>query len=419
MRSGHAAGIRGSDRARAGYTCRPMSKASSWAARLRDTWAPTPTVAVALAAAALLGWTLHEVVPRYRIERPPREGTGLLDRPTFLIGDCIYYRATLISLLEDHDLDVRNNLEPQGYPMASNVSLGRSGTFYPKHPILLAVLALPFYALAGDTGLLAFNLLQLGALVLVMWVGARRYAPDVAAFGLLLWFAFGTMLRPAAYNFAPDVLSSLLVVGGIVALLYARSGLAGALLGLSVWAKWTNGIFLPVGLAALALQRDWKTVSRLAGAAVLPICALLGLNVYMFGSPFLTPYDRVLVVENAQWVLEPTHRSFFTVPFWGGLWTQMVDPRLGLLEADPPLLLALPGWILLYRRARLDALLTGGACLAQIATFAKYEQWDQSSYGPRFLLSVVAISALPAAAALGKLFATEARTGSRPDRDET
>ena len=64
----------------------------------------------------------------------------------------------------------------------------------------------------------------------------------------MLWFAFGTLLRPAAYNFAPDVLSSLLVAGGIVALLYGRCVVAGLLLGLSVWAKWTNAIFFPVAV---------------------------------------------------------------------------------------------------------------------------------------------------------------------------
>ena len=44
------------------------------------------------------------------------------------------------------------------------------------------------------------------------------------------------------------------------------------------------------------------------------------------------------------------------------------------------------------------------ACLAQLAMFAKYEQWNVSSYGPRFLLTAVALSALPAAATLAFAF---------------
>lgn len=377
-----------------------MSRATRWLACLRARGSRTPRAAVALAAVALLGWTLIEVVPRYAVERH-REAPGRLDHPTFLIGDCPYYRATLVSLLQDHDLDVRNNLTDERYALPSNVSLGRNGAFYPKHPILLAVAAMPFYVVAGDAGLLAFNLAQLCALILVMWIGARRYAPDWIAFALMLWFAFGTLLRSAAYNFAPDVLSTLLVAGGVVALLYGRSLTAGVLLGLSLWAKWTNLVFLPVAGTVLAVRREWRALLRFGAAAAVPAMGLLGMNWHMFGSPFVTPYDRVLVVSKMRWVLESSHRTFFTVPFWRGLWTQLTDARQGLFRAAPPVLLALPGFVVLFRRDRLAAWLVAGSCAAQLAVFAKYEQWNVSSYGPRFLLSVVALSALPAAAALG------------------
>jgi hypothetical protein len=383
-----------------------------FAAAARALWARTPVVAIALAVIVLLGWTLNEVVPRYGVDRHRHEAPGRLDRPTFLVGDCVYYRAILVSLLEDRDLDVLNNLVAQSFPLPSNVARGRNGAFYPKHSILLALAALPFYVVAGDTGLLAFNLAQLCALVLVMWLGARRYAPDAIVFPLMLWFAFGTLLRPVAYNFSPDVLSTLLVAGAIVALLYERSATAGVLLGLALWAKWTNAVFVPVALAALAARRDWRALLRLGVAAAVPVVALLGLNWHMFGSPFVTPYDRVMVVERSRWVIEPSHRTFFTVPFWRGLWTQLADTRMGLIFAAPPFLLALPGFVALYRRARGDALVVGAACAAQLAMFAKYEQWNESSYGPRFLLSVVALSALPAAAALAFVFKSAA---PRPD----
>jgi len=378
----------------------------------RALWARTPVVAIALAVIVLFGWTLNEVVPRYGVDRHRHEGPGRLDRPTFLVGDCVYYRATLVSLLEDGDLDVMNNLVAQSFPLPSNVARGRNGAFYPKHSVLLAVAALPFYVVAGDTGLLAFNLAQLCALVLVMWLGARRYAPDAVVFPLMVWFAFGTLLRPVAYNFSPDVLSTLLVAGAIVALLYERGATAGVLLGLALWAKWTNAVFVPVALAALAARRDGRALLRFGVAAAVPVLALLGLNWHMFGSPFVTPYDRVMVVERSRWVIEPSHRTFFTVPFWRGLWTQLTDARMGLVFAAPPFLLALPGFVALYRRARGDALVVGVACAAQLAMFAKYDQWNVSSYGPRFLLSVVALSALPAAAALAFVFK---RAAPRPD----
>ena len=351
----------------------------------------------------LLGWTLIEVVPRYGVERHRHQGAGRLDHPTFLIGDCLYYRATLVSLLDDRDLDVQNNLAAQRYPMACNVARGRRGEFYPKHPILLAVVALPFYVVAGDIGLLAFNLAQLCALVLVMWLGARRYAGDLIAFALMLWFAFGTMLRPAAYNFAPDVLSSLLVVGA-----HRRGCCTGAASspaccsGCPSWAKWTNAIFFPVAAVALAMRRDWRSLCRFGAAAALPASpACSGSTAHMFGSPLVTPYDRVLIVEKLRWVaraLAPLllHRAVLARPVDAvdrpprgpGVGRAAVRARVARLRTS------------CTASARSDALLVGAACVAQLVMFAKYEQWNVGSYGPRFLLSVVALSALPAAATL-------------------
>jgi hypothetical protein len=151
------------------------------------------------------------------------------------------------------------------------------------------------------------------------------------------------------------------------------------------------------------VRRDWRSLIRFGAGAALPVAGLLGLNWHMFGSPFVTPYDRVLVVEKLRWVVEPSHRTFFTTPFWRGLWTQLTDSHMGLLVAAPPFVLALPGFVLLWRRARSEAVLVAGSCLAPLVMFAKYDQWNVSSYGPRFLLSAVALSALPAAATLALL----------------
>lgn len=358
-----------------------------------------------VALCVLVGLTLDEVVPRHAVLELRDRGERWRDHPRFLVGDCVYYRATLISLLEDGDLDLANNLAPEQYSFSSNVAQGKNGAWYPKHPVLMPVVAAPLYWLAGDTGLLAFNLLQLTALCVCLWLGARRYTSEALSFALVLWFAFGTMLRPAAYNFSPDVFSTLLVSAGLLALLSRRAVLAGVLLGLSVWAKWTNVVFLPVAGVFLLADRDLRAIVRFGLGSAVPILALLALNQHMFGSPWITPYDRVLVFDGSQWAIEPSHRTLFGVPFWPGLWEQLSHRKLGLLVGCPPILLAPLGLAWLARRAPKEALLLGGACLAQLAMFAKYEQWQMSSYGPRFLMTVVAVGAWLAAPALEAVIA--------------
>jgi hypothetical protein len=196
----------------------------------------------------------------------------------------------------------------------------------------------------------------------------------------------------------------LLVTAAFVALLYRHAPLAGVLLGLAIWSKWTNIVFLPLPGLFLLQRRDLRSFIGYGIAAALPIAGLLLLNQHMFGSPFITPYDHVLIREHGKFVIQPSHRTFFNMPFWDGLWTQLTDKQLGLFEACPPILLAPLGAFLLARRAPAEALLLFGACAAQLATFAKYEQWQAASYGPRFLLSVVTLGALLVAPVLDRLF---------------
>ncbi|HKQ96943.1 MAG TPA: hypothetical protein VJV75_03625, partial [Candidatus Polarisedimenticolia bacterium] len=73
---------------------------------------------------------------------------------TWLVGDGPYYAETAVSLLHDHDLDLRNQLPGGLVVHGPQIALGAGGEWYPKHPILLPVLGLPFLAAFGLPGLL-------------------------------------------------------------------------------------------------------------------------------------------------------------------------------------------------------------------------------------------------------------------------
>lgn len=363
-------------------------------------------LAALVALCVSVGLTLHEVLPRYEVIRQADQGERWQDHPTFLLGDCVYYRATVLSLLADGDLDLRNNFARKQYNPSANVAQGRNGAWYPKHPVLMPLLAAPFYWAGGDVGLLVFNLLVLTALALCLWAGARRFAAEGTALAVVLWFVFGTVLRPLAYNVSPDAFSSLWIALSFLGLLSGRTATAGAVLGLALGAKWTNVVFFPVVGAYFLARRDGRGALRCASGAAPFVLAWLALNQHMFGSPWVTPYDRVLVLTAGEWVLEPSHRTFFGVPFWAGLWAQLSDRELGLLSGCPPVLLAPIGAWWLARRSPPEALLVVGGCLAQLAAFAKYELWRATLGGPRFLLTAVVLSAWLVAPALELLLAS-------------
>jgi hypothetical protein len=400
-----------------------MASTRRWATFLgaRAIFARHRLIALCVFVGLLGSFTLQEVVPQYGVERLHKRRGKWQDHPSFLVGDCPYYRATLLSLLKDQDLDLKNNIERRQYPPSSNVAKGERGEWYPKHTILMPIAAMPFYALWHDRGLLVFNLVQLGLILMLIWYGARRYTSTALATALTLYYGFGTCLRASAYNFAPDLFSTLLVMAGVVALLFRRAALAGVLLGFAVWAKWTNVVFLPLAGVFMLSLRERRPVLRFGACAALPLAGLFALNQHMFGSAFVTPYDRVLIQHKGKLVLEASHRTFFNEPFWPGLWAQLTDPHLGLFVGCPAVLLAPLGAALLLRRAPREAGLITLAALLQLAVFAKYEQWWASSYGPRFLLTSVALSALLVAPLLQQLFAgygAGQALRSRPLRDQ-
>src|SRR6266705_5934917 len=90
---------------------------------------------------------------------------------------CPYYALTAVSLLYDHDLDLRNQLRGGLEVHGKQIALGRDGAWYPKHPILMPIVAVPFILLFGLPGTLILNLLVLGALALAL----MRLAGQVAA----------------------------------------------------------------------------------------------------------------------------------------------------------------------------------------------------------------------------------------------
>jgi hypothetical protein len=371
-------------------------------------------IALSVFIGLVVALTLQEVVPQYGVEHLRKRGGNWQDHPSFLVGDCPYYRATLLSVLRDGDLDIKNNFERKQYDPSSNVAQGQQGQWYPKHTVLMPIAAIPFYLVGRDRGLVAFNVVQLSLVLMLIWYGARCYTSTALATTLTLYYGFGTSLRAAAYNFAPDVFSTLLVLAGIVALLTRRPVWGGLMLGLAVGAKWTNLMFLPIGGLYMLLRREPVPLLRFGLAAAVPLGGLMWLNQHMFGSPLVTPYDRVLVLEQGKLVLEASHRTFFNLPFWYGLWTQLTDRRLGLFVGCPAALLAPVGVALLLRRAPRDVFLIAGCASAQLVVFAKYEQWWASSYGPRFLLTTLALTALLAAPVLQQLFAGYLAGGAWP-----
>jgi hypothetical protein len=327
-------------------------------------------------------------------------------------GDCPYYISTTLSISHDFDIDLRDQLRGGLQVHGRQIALGEGGEWYPKHSLLMPVLALPFYALFGMPGFALFGVLVVGALAVVVFRLTRTFAPPLpAAAGALLMIG-GTFLRRYDYNLTPDVLSALVAASALLAFLRGRDATGGSLLGIAVFAKPTNLFLLPFAWTYACLCRGRRGLGRSIAGSLGPVGLLLLLNLVLFGSPFTSSYDRNVLSRDGELTMV-SHRGQFDESPLRGLLGEILDRDHGLIPTSPVLFLALPGFVLMYRRHRREAVLTLLLGEFYLLLFATYRYWNTTAYGNRFLILLLILAAPPTALAL-EWIAGRVKDGSVP-----
>ena len=336
---------------------------------------------------------------------------------SFLKGDCLYYRATIISLLEDGDLVIGNNV-PEKKRLNGQLALGkddRPDRLVPKHPILMPLVSLPFYAAFGNIGLLIFNVAQVIALISLVYLINNRFFDTRTSVATALLFGTATLFLNYSYNYSPDVFSSLLFLTGVYLALCRRHKLCAVFLGLSVFAKLANlplvGVVgLYVAFDILRESRGWPALRRLAGfggALALSLVPLLVTQELLYGSPWVTGYQRAITETGID-----DHVDKFNQPFVKGFLWLLFHAEKGLVVTNPVLVVSAVGAFGLLRSPhRMQLLFLAAVCLAQLAFFARYDEWAYSHFSNRFLMSTVALASVFAGLAI---FEARERWGRRP-----
>lgn len=323
-----------------------------------------------------------------------------------LRGDAWYYYLTAVSLLQDQDFDLANQLPGRLEAHSGEIALDRDGHFVPKHNIVLALVSLPLVALWGREGAVIFNLLQLLLClhVLNLWI-ASYSSPGTAALATFL-VGILSFAPHYVYNYSQDILATTFLLGAFICLdrrseLRSWLLLAGASFGIACVAKFPYLVVLPALMFVLpAKPLRWFYFS--VGFAA-PVALLLGYNAAMFDHPLVTSYDRIAIFEGGAWQVA-THRNDFSMAiFPRGLMGQLLDHKHGLLWTSPITVPSLAGLVYLVRiRWRLGAAL-GAAIFLLYGFFAAYRFWDTSHYGNRFLFPVIVLSGLPLALLLERI----------------
>jgi hypothetical protein len=214
------------------------------------------------------------------------------------IDECTYH-LMVKNLAERGSLAFWNGYEELASEELVLVSVEpHEGRLFPVTPALYAVLALPFYGLAGYTGLfLLNNLAFLAVLALTAALAWRLFRDPGLALGATLVLALGTYLWEYSQATWPHALSTLAVLAAMAAALrglevdsdaaaFGRCLLAGLLVGVGV------GVRLDVALTAPCLAVPYLFASRRRMRAALglplgalpPLCVLSFMNHSKFGT---------------------------------------------------------------------------------------------------------------------------------------
>lgn len=339
----------------------------------------------------------------------------------WLFGDGSFYMNVSRGLIENFSLR-QESLHPHSWydrdlawnrnvdAAWSNIAVGRNGEWWPKHPILMPILAAPFIWAFGPIGSLVFHFLFYSVIGVLAFRIASRIASRPAALAAACAFVATPWVYERAWGFNNDVFYSVLILAAIDTALGDRPVLSGALLGIGVFAKATNVLYGPALLLIFVLRKDFRAALRFMVAAAIPATVYLGLNWYMYGSPFKTGYDTILVRVNGE-IATHSHATDF---HWNQLSSGLKKVLLGkenFLGRFPLLFPALLGLLVLAVRRWREAIVLGWCIAVPIVFHAPYT-W----YRLEFNLPQCAMAVAPLAALLPPFGAPSAEPEAGPRR---
>lgn len=353
----------------------------------------------------LAGWTIALVAAMAIFVVP-----HVVDRftpNTWLVGDGGFY-LNMQKTLTRHGTLNQESMHPHSWyegdrevsDAFSNISLGKNGEWWPKHSYLMPVVALPFYWMFGPTGTLVFNVAVILMLVSLSYRLARCFTSDGAAAGAALLVGVAGPMMEYSYNFSNDAFYSCLLMAGLVATAERRVLLGGLFFGFALWSKVTSVLLGPA--FAILLLRDGfkpKDLLRFTAASMVGVTGLLVSNWLMFGAPWITSYERVLVVKDGALTVA-SHTKLFGTPFYEGLEELLLGDKEGLLNRFPVLVFSVLGLLgMLWTRGRRAAGAAGLITMTILIGF--YAKFDY--YEIRFLLPLFGIAPLGIAPLLSGL----------------
>ena len=176
------------------------------------------------------------------------------------------------------------------------------------------------------------------------------------------------------------------------------------LLGWMVVTEYPTAVLVPFlgGYAIFVLREqrrlsEWRLYAIAAAGGLLAVAPLLWYNAQVFGHPLTTGYQHHATAKFA--AAHAVGVAGIGPPDPIVMLAMTVHPLMGIFWQSPVLLLAVPGWMTMWKRGwRAEACLAFAVCVSYLALMSGYYDWSGGlSYTPRHLIPLFAVFAIPLA----------------------
>ena len=334
---------------------------------------------------------------------------------TFANFDPGWQIATTQSIIEDGDLDIKNQLSANPLQVADQVAIGAHGEWYCVHENLLPILAMPFYLMFGINGCLCLNVILLVASLVIVYQICLCVTEPVFAFTAVLLVAFTSSIRGHAYSFSVDVLGVFMILIALCFLIHERYLWSGVFSGLSVLSRLANLPCVAVFVVWLLFRKSFRAsfVNYMLGALPIACVFFLG-NYFMFGNILHTGYSQNAYLVAGSLQIVSQQRLFFSSPLLAGILSILFDRANGIIVNTPMFILGVFGMFPLYKKSKDLFWLILLSSSALILFYSTYSGAVALGGGVRHFYFIVAMSAIPLATLFSSICPTQIKALPRP-----
>jgi hypothetical protein len=328
-----------------------------------------------------------------------------------------------VRLAQLHAIVVKGTLRIDDYISYTGDRALIDGHYYSEKAPAMVVAALPSFALTVVVQkMLGIDPDSPPAWRVSEWIATAASVGLLAALGGVAFFAllrarfdsttaviatFGVFLGSITWPYAASLFAHAGTIGLMAIALWAaldapsprRDVVAGLGAGFAVASEYPA--VLPVAVLGVYLgSRDWRRLVRF-GLATLPAVALILLNnAAIFGSPFTLTYGSNPLFPE----ITAANAYGFHAPAPGAVRAVLWGEYRGLLFWSPVMLMAVVGFVELFRKERALAVMTTAAFLLILFQVSAFYTWfGGHAVGPRYLAPALPFLGLAAAYGISRL----------------